>query len=245
MRAPSPACWSVRYIPVPPGANEKGGAAAKRKAPPKRGLRGGKQQKDHQEDHSEPSCFEAGNRGAGLCRTSTFQSVDDVPAGSVPRRASNIGGRGYTLISGGGNPVTVEIRPGGTLWRDARLFARHDCRGPNGRFLRTTGTVHDGRVGNYLSQSGECRVCELKGRCTRAHSRSASVRVRDGLAGWASGSPASPIACSASAASPRPSSGDNGSELSSETNGRDNPLLITAIVAAKSLMSLLCPRTSI
>ena len=38
---------------------------------------------------------------------------------------------------------------------------------------------------------------------------------------------------------------DNGSELSSETNCRDNPLLITAIVAAKSLMSLLCPRTSI
>ena len=39
---------------------------------------------------------------------------------------------------------------------------------PNGRFLRTTGTVHDGRVRNYLSQSGECRVCELKGRCTPA-----------------------------------------------------------------------------
>ena len=39
---------------------------------------------------------------------------------------------------------------------------------PNGRFLRTTGTVHDGRVRNYLSQSGECRACELKGRCTRA-----------------------------------------------------------------------------
>jgi hypothetical protein len=39
---------------------------------------------------------------------------------------------------------------------------------PNGRFLRTTGTVHDGRARNYLSQSGECRVCELKERCTRA-----------------------------------------------------------------------------
>ena len=39
---------------------------------------------------------------------------------------------------------------------------------PNGRLLRTTGTVHDGRVRNYLSQSGECRVCELKGRCTHA-----------------------------------------------------------------------------
>jgi hypothetical protein len=38
---------------------------------------------------------------------------------------------------------------------------------PNGQFLRTTGTVHDGRARNYLSQSGECRVCELKERCTR------------------------------------------------------------------------------
>ena len=39
---------------------------------------------------------------------------------------------------------------------------------PNRRLLRTTGTVHDGRVRNYLSQSGECRTCELKERCTRA-----------------------------------------------------------------------------
>jgi len=38
---------------------------------------------------------------------------------------------------------------------------------PNGRPLRTTGTIHDGRVRNYLSQSGECRVCKLKERCTR------------------------------------------------------------------------------
>jgi transposase len=39
---------------------------------------------------------------------------------------------------------------------------------PNGRPLRTSGTVHDGRVRNYLSQSGDCRVCKLKERCTRA-----------------------------------------------------------------------------
>jgi hypothetical protein len=39
---------------------------------------------------------------------------------------------------------------------------------PNRRLLRTTGTVHDGRVRNYLSQSRECRACELKGQCTRA-----------------------------------------------------------------------------
>jgi transposase len=39
---------------------------------------------------------------------------------------------------------------------------------PNGRPLRTSGTVHDGRVRNYLSHPGDCRVCNLKDRCTRA-----------------------------------------------------------------------------
>jgi transposase len=39
---------------------------------------------------------------------------------------------------------------------------------PNGRPLRTSGTVHDGRVRNYLSQPADCRACELKERCTRA-----------------------------------------------------------------------------
>jgi transposase len=39
---------------------------------------------------------------------------------------------------------------------------------PNGRSLRTSGTVHDGRVRNYLSRPGDCRVCKLKERCTRA-----------------------------------------------------------------------------
>jgi hypothetical protein len=39
---------------------------------------------------------------------------------------------------------------------------------PNGHPLRASGTVHDGRVRNYLSQPGDCRVCELKARCTRA-----------------------------------------------------------------------------
>src|SRR5260370_4417444 len=39
---------------------------------------------------------------------------------------------------------------------------------PNGRFLRTTGKVHDSPVRNYLSQSAAFRVCELKGRCTSA-----------------------------------------------------------------------------
>jgi len=39
---------------------------------------------------------------------------------------------------------------------------------PNGCPLKTSGTVHDGRVRNYLSHPGDCRACELKARCTRA-----------------------------------------------------------------------------
>jgi hypothetical protein len=39
---------------------------------------------------------------------------------------------------------------------------------PNGKSLRTSGTVHDGRVRNYLSQPQDCRACTLKQRCTRA-----------------------------------------------------------------------------
>jgi IS5 family transposase len=38
----------------------------------------------------------------------------------------------------------------------------------NGKPLRTSGTVHDGRVRNSLSHPGDCRVCNLKERCTRA-----------------------------------------------------------------------------
>src|SRR6266403_4378280 len=39
---------------------------------------------------------------------------------------------------------------------------------PNGKLLRTSGTVHDSRVRNYLSQPGDCRACTLRQRCTRA-----------------------------------------------------------------------------
>ena len=39
---------------------------------------------------------------------------------------------------------------------------------PNGKLLRTSGTIHDSRVRNYLSQPQECRTCTLKQRCTRA-----------------------------------------------------------------------------
>ena len=39
---------------------------------------------------------------------------------------------------------------------------------PNGRPLRTSGTIHDGRARNYLSHPRDCRLCKLKERCTRA-----------------------------------------------------------------------------
>jgi transposase len=39
---------------------------------------------------------------------------------------------------------------------------------PSGRPLRTSGTVHDGRVRNYLSRPADCRACNLKAQCTRA-----------------------------------------------------------------------------
>jgi hypothetical protein len=39
---------------------------------------------------------------------------------------------------------------------------------PNGKLLRTSGTVHDYRVRNYLSQPQDCRTCMLKQRCTCA-----------------------------------------------------------------------------
>jgi len=38
----------------------------------------------------------------------------------------------------------------------------------NGKLLRTSGTVHDGRIRNYLSQPQDCRACTLKQQCTRA-----------------------------------------------------------------------------
>jgi transposase len=39
---------------------------------------------------------------------------------------------------------------------------------PNRRLLRTSGTIHESRVRNYLSHPGDCRACTLKQRCTRA-----------------------------------------------------------------------------
>lgn len=39
---------------------------------------------------------------------------------------------------------------------------------PNDRILKTSGTIHDGRVRNYIPHPGDCRACKLKERCTRA-----------------------------------------------------------------------------
>jgi transposase len=39
---------------------------------------------------------------------------------------------------------------------------------PNGKPLRTSGTIHDGRVRNYLAQPADCRACTLKQLCTPA-----------------------------------------------------------------------------
>jgi len=62
-----------------------------------------------------------------------------------------------------------DITPHIPVWERFAYDAARDvyiC--PNGRPLRTSGTVHDGRVRNYLPRPGDCRVCKLKARCTRA-----------------------------------------------------------------------------
>jgi hypothetical protein len=99
-------------------------------------------------------------------------------------------GRGWpgALSEGGAGPRSDEGRGGGLPCEDIPvwerypsadgMFSRSDftydaerdvyaC--PNGRLLRTSGTVHDGRVRNYLSQPQDCcRACTLKQRRTRA-----------------------------------------------------------------------------
>jgi transposase len=51
---------------------------------------------------------------------------------------------------------------------------------PNGRLLKTTGTIHDGRVRNYLSHPGDCRACTLKERCTRAPFKKIARDINEG-----------------------------------------------------------------
>ena len=78
--------------------------------------------------------------------------------GRGQRRAPPQRGRSATIIG-------HSIHQPTSATKSAR--SRHEFRVCH-RLLRTTGTVHDGRVRNYLSQSSECRVCELKEQCTRA-----------------------------------------------------------------------------
>jgi transposase len=50
---------------------------------------------------------------------------------------------------------------------------------PAGRPLGTSGTVHDGRVRNYLSRPADCRACKLKEQCTRAPFRKIARDVNE------------------------------------------------------------------
>ena len=56
---------------------------------------------------------------------------------------------------------------------------------PNGRSLGTSGTVHDGRVRNYLSRPADCRVCNLKERCTRAPFRKIARDINEAARNFA------------------------------------------------------------
>ena len=56
---------------------------------------------------------------------------------------------------------------------------------PNGRSLGTSGTVHDGRVRNYLSRPADCRVCNLKERCTRAPFRKIARDINEAARNYA------------------------------------------------------------
>jgi Transposase DDE domain len=89
----------------------------------------------------------------------------------MPRRALSLG---LWLLDKG---ITPHIPAGERYQRADGMFpcpgfaydAERDiylC--PSGKPLRASGTIHDGRVRNYLSRARECRVCNLKERCTRA-----------------------------------------------------------------------------
>jgi hypothetical protein len=110
--------------------------------------------------------FALGSSAVGPLRRATrtvpivFTAVaDPVGAGfveSLARPGGNI--TGFT-------PYEYSI---GGKWLDT-YDAKQDvyvC--PNGKLLRTSGTVHDSRVRNYLSQPQDCRACTVKQRCTRA-----------------------------------------------------------------------------
>jgi len=49
----------------------------------------------------------------------------------------------------------------------------------NGKPLKTSGTIHDGRIRNFLSQPQECRVCNVEDRCTRAPNRKVARDINE------------------------------------------------------------------
>jgi hypothetical protein len=70
--------------------------------------------------------------------------------------------------------------------RDDGIFARSDfvwdkrhghyvC--PNGKLLRTSGTVHDGRTLLYRASKRDCDVCPLRPKCCTRTSRGRSLAI--------------------------------------------------------------------
>lgn len=114
-----------------------------------------------------------------VAATRTMIDRTEKAFGLKPKRltADTAYGTGKLLAWLLGKDITPHIPVWERYERTDGMFSRTDfaydaqrdvyiC--PNGRPLRTSGTVHDGRVRNYLSQLGDCRACKLKARCTPA-----------------------------------------------------------------------------
>jgi len=114
-----------------------------------------------------------------VAATRTMIDRTEQAFGLKPKRltADTAYGTGRLLAWLLGKDITPHIPVWERYERTDGMFSRTDfafdserdvyiC--PNGRPLRTSGTVHDGRVRNYLSRPADCRACKLKERCTRA-----------------------------------------------------------------------------
>ena len=117
-----------------------------------------------------------------VAATRTMIDRTEQAFGLKPKRltADTAYGTGRLLAWLLGKDITPHIPVWERYERTDGMFSRTDfafdserdvyiC--PNGRPLRTSGTVHDGRVRNYLSRPADCRACKLKERCTRASFR--------------------------------------------------------------------------
>jgi transposase len=114
-----------------------------------------------------------------VAATRTMIDRTEKAFGLKPKRltADTAYGTGKLLAWLLGKDITPHIPVWERYERTDGMFSRTDfaydaerdvyiC--PNGRPLRTSRTVHDGRVRNYLSQPRDCRACRLRARCTRA-----------------------------------------------------------------------------